>query len=271
MSGVTADYTSVIRSRWNGKADMSDIGHKLTWINAAQPPPPLISRLSGLQAAKRLTSWPLSIERQIWPRSEPPARNSPSGRASYAGSATETQLRQALAEAEALLREKDLLIHAVLAWREAAANHLAGLTRRQRQIMELVLAGQPSKNIAADLGISQRTVENHRAAIMKRTGSTCLPALARMALAAAWDDATALPPPAGWRNTGGPDFAPTGQAPADWYRGSVRGIGCAGSGCREPVVVKRQRSRCFSGFAMPNARQGASVTNFPTPVRCRSK
>ena len=70
-------------------------------------------------------------------------------------------------------------------WRENAANHLAGLTPRQRQIMEMVLAGHPSKNIAADLGISQRTVENHRASIMKRTGSKSLPALARLALAAA--------------------------------------------------------------------------------------
>ena len=68
--------------------------------------------------------------------------------------------------------------------REAAAAHLAGLTARQRQIMELVLAGQPSKNIAADLGISQRTVENHRAAVMKRTGSRSLSALIRLALAA---------------------------------------------------------------------------------------
>ena len=55
-------------------------------------------------------------------------------------------------------------------WREAAANHVAGLTSRQRQIMDMVLAGHPSKNIAADLGISQRTVENHRASIMKKTG-----------------------------------------------------------------------------------------------------
>ena len=51
--------------------------------------------------------------------------------------------------------------------------------------MERVLAGHPSKNIAADLGISQRTVENHRASIMKRTGSKSLPGLARLALVAA--------------------------------------------------------------------------------------
>ena len=65
-----------------------------------------------------------------------------------------------------------------------AAAHLAGLTPRQREVMERVLAGQPSKNIAADLNISQRTVENHRASIMKRTGSKSLPALARLALLA---------------------------------------------------------------------------------------
>jgi two-component system CheB/CheR fusion protein len=71
--------------------------------------------------------------------------------------------------------------------RANAADHLAGLTARQRQIMDMVLAGHPSKNIAADLGISQRTVENHRAAIMHKTGSSSLPALARLAVAAAWD------------------------------------------------------------------------------------
>jgi two-component system CheB/CheR fusion protein len=70
------------------------------------------------------------------------------------------------------------------AWREAAAGQLAGLTPRQRQIMEMVLAGEPSKNIAADLQISQRTVENHRAAIMAKTGMKSLPALARLAIAA---------------------------------------------------------------------------------------
>jgi two-component system CheB/CheR fusion protein len=83
--------------------------------------------------------------------------------------------------------------HKLSAWREAAATHLATLTSRQRQIMELVLAGHPSKNIAADLGISQRTVENHRASIMRKTGAKSLPALARTALAAAWSDADEPP------------------------------------------------------------------------------
>ena len=75
------------------------------------------------------------------------------------------------------------------AWREAAAGSIAGLTARQRDVMAMVLAGQPSKNIAADLGISQRTVENHRASIMHKTGTKSLPALARLALAAASADA----------------------------------------------------------------------------------
>jgi DNA-binding CsgD family transcriptional regulator len=87
----------------------------------------------------------------------------------------------------ALLREKDELIRKLSAWREGAASDIRHLTARQRQIMDLVLAGHPSKNIAADLGISRRTVENHRASIMKRTGSKSLPALARLALAAAWN------------------------------------------------------------------------------------
>ncbi len=74
---------------------------------------------------------------------------------------------------------------ALSARRETAALSVASLTTRQRQILDLVLAGHPSKNIAADLGISQRTVDNHRAAIMRKTGSKSLPALVRTALAAA--------------------------------------------------------------------------------------
>ena len=87
----------------------------------------------------------------------------------------------------ALERSQDL--NKLAAWQKSAANHIAGLTSRQHEIMELVLAGHPSKNIAADLGISQRTVENHRALIMKKTGSKSLPALARLVLAATGVDA----------------------------------------------------------------------------------
>lgn len=82
-------------------------------------------------------------------------------------------------------------------WHDEAASHIAGLTPRQCEIMEMVLAGHPSKNIAADLRISQRTVENHRAAIMKKTGAKSLPALARLVVAATWRGADEPPAPAG--------------------------------------------------------------------------
>ncbi len=76
--------------------------------------------------------------------------------------------------------------------RRKAAERLATLTPRQREVLDRVLAGHPSKNIAVDLGISRRTVENHRAAVMERTGVASLPDLARLAFSAGWrgmDDA----------------------------------------------------------------------------------
>jgi DNA-binding CsgD family transcriptional regulator len=97
---------------------------------------------------------------------------------------TSIRLREALAREAALLREKDELIRKLYAWQEEAAKHVAGLTPRERKIMELVLGGHPSKCIAAELGISQRTVENHRAAIMRKTSVKSVPALVQLALAA---------------------------------------------------------------------------------------
>jgi DNA-binding NarL/FixJ family response regulator len=96
------------------------------------------------------------------------------------------RLRSALARAEALLRERTSSIPDVLetagppARQGQFANCSASLTPRQQEIMNLVLDGHASKNIAADLGISRRTVENHRAAIMKKTGSRSLPELGRL-------------------------------------------------------------------------------------------
>ncbi|MFZ4070962.1 MAG: CheR family methyltransferase [Caulobacterales bacterium] len=87
------------------------------------------------------------------------------------------------------------VIQNALAWAQTAAlrenlqaeasTKLASLSAREREVMVLVLAGQPSKNIAADLGINQRTVENHRASIMRKTGAKSIPALARLAVIAA--------------------------------------------------------------------------------------
>lgn len=68
--------------------------------------------------------------------------------------------------------------------RETAREKLSSLTNRERDVLDKVLDGHPSKNIAADLGISQRTVESHRAAMMRKTGCRSLAALVRLAIAA---------------------------------------------------------------------------------------
>ena len=71
---------------------------------------------------------------------------------------------------------------------EEARRQFAGLTTRQREILDRILAGHPNKIIAFDLQLSQRTVENHRAAIMDKTGAKSLPELARLAFTAGWDE-----------------------------------------------------------------------------------
>jgi len=70
------------------------------------------------------------------------------------------------------------------AWRQTAAERIAGLTGRQREVMDLVAQGRPNKLIAHELRLSQRTVENHRAAVMKRTGVASVPDLIRLVMAA---------------------------------------------------------------------------------------
>ena len=103
-----------------------------------------------------------------------PANDSPSVRALQSRNGElalhNTQLTVALARLQAVA---------------APISPMASLTPRQREVMTLVLAGHPSKNIATDLNISRRTVENHRAAIMRRTGAASLPALVRLSLGVA--------------------------------------------------------------------------------------
>jgi FixJ family two-component response regulator len=56
------------------------------------------------------------------------------------------------------------------------------LSERQRQVMELAVTGLSNKEIASQLGISPKTVENHRAWVMERIGAKNLAELVRIAL-----------------------------------------------------------------------------------------
>jgi two-component system response regulator FixJ len=61
---------------------------------------------------------------------------------------------------------------------------LATLSARERQVLDGLVAGNPNKTIAHDLGISPRTVEIYRANVMSKTSATSLSDLVRMALVA---------------------------------------------------------------------------------------
>jgi two-component system CheB/CheR fusion protein len=79
------------------------------------------------------------------------------------------------------------MVRALFAAREESAHRVAALTAREHEILDLILAGHANKVIAWKVGISQRTVENHRAAIMHKTGAESIPALVRLAVAADWN------------------------------------------------------------------------------------
>jgi DNA-binding NarL/FixJ family response regulator len=71
--------------------------------------------------------------------------------------------------------------------REGSANDtdpLAGLTERQREILQLIAEGKTTKEIAFDLEVSAKTVETHRARMMERLGIHDVPGLVRFAIRA---------------------------------------------------------------------------------------
>lgn len=69
---------------------------------------------------------------------------------------------------------------------------LAGLTVREREIAELVAKGCANKVVAYDLGISERTVECHRAKIMQKIGARSVVDLVRVVLLATDPDQDAF-------------------------------------------------------------------------------
>jgi two-component system CheB/CheR fusion protein len=88
-----------------------------------------------------------------------------------------------VAALERVLEEVDASVDPA-AFRSLAIQRIATLTARQREVLDLITTGHPSKNIAADLRISQRTVENHRAAISKKTCSRSLSDVVHTAICA---------------------------------------------------------------------------------------
>jgi FixJ family two-component response regulator len=93
-------------------------------------------------------------------------------------------------------RDQDLLdrVHQALAWDKdrraenletlAIRERLATLTPRETEVMERVAQGQANKVIAMDLGVSQRTVEIHRARVMEKMGVRSVARLVRAVEAA---------------------------------------------------------------------------------------
>jgi two-component system, LuxR family, response regulator DctR len=78
----------------------------------------------------------------------------------FSNNALVDRIEQALTvSAQALLQRRELV---------AAARSLAELTEREREVMDLVVAGRPNKLIADALSISVRTVEVHRARVFEK-------------------------------------------------------------------------------------------------------
>ncbi|MBV8915627.1 MAG: response regulator [Acetobacteraceae bacterium] len=89
-------------------------------------------------------------------------------------------VRKALAHSAAQSRTQQEL-------REIAAR-LEALTPREREVLDGLVAGQPNKAIALDLGTSPRTIEVHRARIMEKMGAQSLPELVGMVIRARFQD-----------------------------------------------------------------------------------
>ena len=62
----------------------------------------------------------------------------------------------------------------------------AALTSRDREVLDHVLAGQLNKQIAADLGIDERSVKRHRTSIMAKLRVQSVAELTRLVHEAGW-------------------------------------------------------------------------------------
>lgn len=93
---------------------------------------------------------------------------------------TEGELREAVQRAIALDAERRRTFER----RRHVTAKLDSLSRPEREVLQMVLAGHPNKKIASTLGISQRAVEDRRARVMKKLDADSLPELVRLAMEA---------------------------------------------------------------------------------------
>jgi two-component system response regulator FixJ len=75
--------------------------------------------------------------------------------------------------------------------RSSIQSRIAALSNRERDVLEGLVAGRANKQIAYDLGISARTIENYRANLMIKMQAASLSDLVRMALIAGMLDPSA--------------------------------------------------------------------------------
>jgi FixJ family two-component response regulator len=76
--------------------------------------------------------------------------------------------------------EENRRLRSELGQQDEILGRMAKLTPREKEVMDLVVAGKANKVIAQRLGLSQRTVEIHRARVMEKMGAGSVAELVRM-------------------------------------------------------------------------------------------